>query len=124
MVKDFEYRDLVEQLEDRYKEIVDEAAEEERDLDIDNSSLSHVVYVTKKLIEKADKKLYILTDKFEERLNLFLMEPNHPILRNHKLSGKYHLHRSINITGDYRLIFTRTEMTLDLEFIGTHSQLY
>ena len=63
-------------------------------------------------------------DKFEERLNLFLMEPNHPTLRNHKLSGKYHLHRSINITGDYRLIFTRTETILDLESIGTHSQLY
>ena len=63
-------------------------------------------------------------DKFEEKLNLFLMEPNHPTLRNHKLSGKYHSHRSINITGDYRLIFSYTKTTLDLEFIGTHSQLY
>ncbi len=62
--------------------------------------------------------------KFEERLQLFLMEPNHPILRNHRLSGKYRNQRSINITGDYRLIFTRTESTLDLEFIGTHSELY
>jgi addiction module RelE/StbE family toxin len=63
-------------------------------------------------------------DKFEKRLNLYLMEPNHPILRNHKLAGKYHQHRSINITGDYRLIFIRREKSLDLEFIGTHSQLY
>ena len=63
-------------------------------------------------------------DKFEERLNLYLAEPNHPILRNHKLAGKYHQHRSINITGDYRLIFINRKKTLDLEFIGTHSQLY
>lgn len=62
--------------------------------------------------------------KFEERLQLFLMEPNHPTLRNHKLSGKYNQQRSINITGDYRLIFTHTETTLDLEAIGTHSELY
>ena len=62
--------------------------------------------------------------KFEERLELFLIEPNHPNLRNHKLSGKYSQQRSINITGDYRLIFTRTEITLDLEAIGTHSELY
>ena len=63
-------------------------------------------------------------EKFEERLKLYLIEPNHPILHNHKLAGKYHRHRSINITGDYRLIFIRRENTLDLEFIGTHSQLY
>lgn len=63
-------------------------------------------------------------NRFEERLELFLAEPNHPTLRNHKLSGKYNNHKSINITGDYRLIFTRTENTLDLEFIGTHSELY
>jgi len=78
-----------------------------------------------KKFKKQFKKLpEFAQTKFEERLNLLLTEPNHPILRNHKLSGKYHLHRSINITGDYRLIFSHTKTTLDLEFIGTHSQLY
>jgi len=75
----------------------------------------------KKQFEKLPKFAKV---KFEERLNLFLTEPNHPILRNHKLAEKYHQHRSINITGDYCLIFAKTETTLDLEFIGTHSQLY
>ncbi len=62
--------------------------------------------------------------KFEKRLRLFLHEPNNPLLRNHKLSGKYQNRRSINVTGDYRLIFYRTKNTLDLEAIGTHSELY
>ena len=63
-------------------------------------------------------------NKFEERLQLFLMEANHPSLKNHRLSGKYQQQRSINVTGDYRLIFTRTKTFLDLEAIGTHSELY
>lgn len=63
-------------------------------------------------------------NKFEAKLQLFLMEPNHPSLKNHKLSGKYQQQRSINITGDYRLIFTKTETSLDLEAIGTYSELY
>lgn len=75
--------------------------------------------------KKQFKKLpEFAVNKFEERLQLFLKEPNHPALRNHKLSGNYKNQRSINITGDYRLIFTKTEATLDLEAIGTHSELY
>ena len=75
----------------------------------------------KKQFQKLPK---FVQDKFKERLELYLKEPNHPLLRNHRLAGKYNQHRSINITGDYRLIFIRRSDTLDLEYIGTHSELY
>ena len=63
-------------------------------------------------------------NKFEERLLLLLQNPNNPTLNNHKLSGKHKKHRSINITGDYRLVFSQQDNFLDLEVIGTHSELY
>ena len=62
--------------------------------------------------------------KFEERFVLLLQNPNNPILNNHKLHGKYSNCRSINITGDYRLVFCMHDNILDLELIGTHSELY
>ncbi len=78
-----------------------------------------------KKFKKQFKKLpkYVI-ENFEDRLRLFLNQPNNPSLNNHKLYGKYKNTRSINITGDYRLIFTKTKNSLDLEAIGTHSELY
>ncbi len=78
-----------------------------------------------KNFKKQFKKLpKYAVDKFEERLNLFLQNSNNPILNNHKLHGKYKEHRSIDITGDYRLIFYKQDISLDLEAVGTHSELY
>ncbi len=78
-----------------------------------------------KNLKKQFKKLpKHVVDNFVERLSLFLVQPNHPSLNNHKLNGKYKNSRSLNITGDYRLIITKTENSLDLETIGTHSELY
>jgi len=78
------YEELMKQLEDRYKKIVDEAADNEKDLNIDNSSFSHAIYVIKKLFEKADKKVYILTDKFEEKFYENLRDVIEEFLENDK----------------------------------------
>lgn len=78
-----------------------------------------------KQFKKQFKKLpKFAIKKFEERLFLFLEQPNNLTLNNHKLQGKYKNNRSINISGDYRLIFFKTEQGIDLEAIGTHSELY
>lgn len=61
---------------------------------------------------------------FRERLELFLRNPFHPFLNNHALTGKFSGHRSINITGDWRAIFTEMEGAVIFELLGTHSQLY
>lgn len=63
--------------------------------------------------------------KFKERVLLFLNDPYHPLLNNHALAGKYAGSRSINITGDYRVIFQYQDANVVyfLE-IGTHAYLY
>lgn len=66
-----------------------------------------------------------LRSKIDERLVLFRKEPSHPLLNNHSLRRKYLGYRSINITGDYRAIYTLKDY--DLAFFVTvdkHSNLY
>jgi addiction module RelE/StbE family toxin len=60
-----------------------------------------------------------------ERLELFKSNPFNPILNNHMLHGKYEGYRSINITGDYRLIFEviSSDAIAVIDF-DTHHSLY
>lgn len=60
-----------------------------------------------------------------ERLELFTKDETHPLLDNHPLRFEWKGYRSINITGDYRLIFKKeTDTLVRLEEVGTHSELY
>lgn len=43
--------------------------------------------------------------KFDEKLCIFIKNPQESIFNNHALNGEYDGFRSINITGDYRAIF-------------------
>lgn len=61
---------------------------------------------------------------FRERFELFLKNPFHSQLNNHALTGKYKDHRSINITGDWRAIYSEKGNVIIFELLGTHSQLY
>ncbi len=75
------------------------------------------------------RKQYIKSNKklksaFNSRLKLFMQNPYHPLLRNHTLTGEYKGLRSINITGDWRAIFSDNSETITFEALGTHSQLY
>ena len=79
-----------------------------------------------KLHKKAPIKIQ---EAWEKRLELFLKDQFYPLLKNHQLAGEYKGHRSINITGDWRAIFTETldeegSKTILFKFIGTHNQLY
>ena len=75
-----------------------------------------------KKLGKLDVKLY---KKVVERLALFLANPRDPILNNHALHGKRRHQRSINITGDWRLIYEPVNgNTVRLLDIDTHSSLY
>lgn len=63
------------------------------------------------------------------RLDMFVSNPKHPLLRDHALSGIYEGYRSINITGDWRALYKIVEPIIEDSFIvfvdlGTHSQLY
>lgn len=79
---------------------------------------------------KAGKKVQ---NAFLQRQKLFIDDPFHPLLRNHALSGRYKGMRSINVTGDWRAIYSeqvhkhgqvKQGKSITFEEIGTHSQLY
>lgn len=74
-----------------------------------------------KQYEKANQKI---KSAFDERLELFLLDQFHPLLNNHALTGKYKGLRSINITGDWRAIYSKHKDSIIFELLGTHGQLY
>lgn len=62
---------------------------------------------------------------FEDRLNLFLVDPTNKILRVHPLRGKFAGYWSINVTGDIRALYRKDGDTIIIfALIGTHSSLY
>ena len=86
------------------------------------------VDLTKKFI----KRLKIIPTKiraaFRDRYELFINNPFNPILNNHALTGEYAGRRSIDVTGDWRVIFSEyqgdKEKIIVFELINTHSELY
>ena len=75
-----------------------------------------------KMYKKAPKKIQ---DSFLQRIKLYENNKFYPILNNHSLTGKLKKYRSLDITGDWRLIFREEDgEVVFLVMIGTHSQLY
>lgn len=67
----------------------------------------------------------MLQTRADERLRLFVEDPFHPLLNNHSLHGVHKNKRSINIGGDYRIVYRDVEPSVRLLIdIGTHSELY
>lgn len=84
----------------------------------------HALFIRQ--LRKAPKKIQSAT---EIRIDLFISNPHHPILRNHRLTGSFQGCRSISITGDWRAIYYESDSILEESSIifielGTHSQLY
>lgn len=76
----------------------------------------------KKQYARAPKKI---RQAFKNRRNLFLENPQSPILNNHKLKGILKGYRSINITGGWRAVYSEHgKKIIIFEILGTHSQLY
>ncbi len=76
----------------------------------------------KKHYRKLSKELQNRTD---ERLALFAEDPFHSLLNNHPLHGKEKDNRSINVGGDYRIVYSEVGLSECLLLdIGTHSELY
>ena len=76
----------------------------------------------KRQYQKLDRGI---REKFEERLHLLVFDERHSLLDNHKLHHPYDEYSSINITGDYRLVYKK--LAPDFYFlraVGTHHQLF
>ncbi|OGM02186.1 hypothetical protein A2115_01595 [Candidatus Woesebacteria bacterium GWA1_41_8] len=75
--------------------------------------------------EKGYKKLNTgERHKFKERRDLFLLDEFNPILNNHPLKGRYQGYRSINVTGDLRIIYRPEGEVAIFVAIDIHSNLY
>ena len=59
------------------------------------------------------------------RLDIFVVNQFDPLLNNHLLHGEYEGCRSINITGDMRLVYKKMDVDKYLlVIVGTHHQLF
>ena len=79
--------------------------------------------------KKFSKKVIKLPEPIQkaliQRLGIFIEDRFSSILNNHPLQGNKKQYRSINITGDYRLIYELYDKdTARLIDIDTHSNLY
>jgi addiction module RelE/StbE family toxin len=62
---------------------------------------------------------------FRDKFEIFLSNKYALSLRNHLLHGKYAGSRSIDITGNWRVIYTeQNDGSIKFHVIGMHSQLY
>jgi len=75
-----------------------------------------------KKIKQTDKAL---TVQVQKQLKLFQLNPQHPSLRTHKLSGKMNDRWSISLSKSYRMIYILLE-SQEAYFIaiGTHDKVY
>lgn len=66
-----------------------------------------------------------IQDAFYDRLDLFLNDQYHFLLRNHRLFGFYNGKRSINVTSDWRALYSVDDKG-DVYFshLGRHADLY
>ena len=65
---------------------------------------------------------------FAHTLELFVEDPHHASLRKHPLTGRFAGYRSIDVTGDWRAIFTVSVVgerrVAIFHLLGTHDTLY
>ncbi|OIP86658.1 type II toxin-antitoxin system mRNA interferase toxin, RelE/StbE family [Candidatus Shapirobacteria bacterium CG_4_8_14_3_um_filter_35_11] len=75
----------------------------------------------KKRISENDK----LTKQFVQRLNYFIDNPKHPLLKDHLLTRNKTGLRSFSINGDLRVIYKIINENKVLFYdIGSHNQVY
>lgn len=66
-----------------------------------------------------------LSKKFDQRVELFLSDPDSPILKDHALTGDKIGKRAFAITGDVRVVYQLIdEETVRFYDVGSHPQVY
>lgn len=64
-------------------------------------------------------------EAYKVRRDLFIRNPFDPMLNNHSVDRRFPGCRSINVTGDYRVIYEEVEKGVAWFLrIGTHPELY
>lgn len=65
-----------------------------------------------------------LIRRVQERLELFIDNPQNPILKDHQLTGNMKEYRSFSIAGDIRITYKMYGKDVELYDIGSHNQVY
>lgn len=65
-----------------------------------------------------------LYKKFRERMKLFIISPEDPILKDHQLTGEKANFRAFSVTGDTRVVYHQGEGYIYFIDVGIHSQVY
>ena len=81
---------------------------------------------SKKFIKEFRKCPDNIKKAFKKRLQVFISNERDPVLNNHSLTGRLQDYQSINVNGDWRVIFQKIDSGTIVYFvaIGTHSKLY
>ncbi len=79
---------------------------------------------SKQFLRQYTKLPQKIRQKADERILLWQSDPLNSQLHDHQLKGKYKQYRSIDVTGDYRVLYLSQEGKAIFDKIGTHSQLY
>ena len=85
------------------------------------------VLLTKKFKASYKKRILPfknLDKKFEARYDLFTVNSNSPLIRDHKLKGATKGYRAFSVTGDIRIIYYVKNNIAYFVDIGTHNQVY
>jgi addiction module RelE/StbE family toxin len=76
----------------------------------------------KKQYKKLPKKIQ---NQFDEKIQLFFIDPTLPMLKVHPLKGNFAGYWSMNVNGDVRALYIMDgDSIVVFGLIGTHSQLY
>lgn len=69
------------------------------------------------------KKLpVLLKEEVKRAINLFREQPNHPVLRVHKLKGRLNGSLSMSVNYRYRIVFEyESSKTAEMLVVGDHS---
>jgi addiction module RelE/StbE family toxin len=66
-----------------------------------------------------------IQDQFDEKIQLFVVDPTLPMLKVHPLKGNFAGYWSMNVNGDVRALYIMDgDSIVIFGLIGTHSQLY
>ena len=83
------------------------------------------VLFTKKFTKQFRKLPDKSRHRFHSRLELFLTDQNHALLRRHALKGKYAGYYGLDVSGDLRAVFRyQSQSSVIFSLVGTRSQIY
>ncbi len=85
------------------------------------------LYTTKTFERKLKqflKKHPELEKEIEEKLDLLIENPYHPVLKTHRLKGKLKNEFAFHLTYEYRILFVLEKDKIYLTNIGSHDEVY